>query len=86
MTNIFNKVVDAIIMNSELTAALMLVKFLYHPAAPLKSSASQHATQPDGYLVLKKRLQEKSVSWANILLPCEYKWKDRDVNLYDVSI
>ena len=86
MTAIFNKVVNAIITNSELTTASMLVEFLHRPAVQPKSSVGQNATRPDSYLVLKKRLQEGNVSWADFSLSCEYKRNDEEVDLYDVSI
>ena len=41
--------------------------------------------RPDYYLVLKQRL-DNDVSWADILLPCEYKKKDWNKDLVDISI
>lgn len=86
MTDIFNKVVDAIIANSELKSASMMVEFLHQPNKSPVSSATHNQTRPDGYLVLKNRLLTRDVSWADILLPCEYKRKDNNSDLYDVSI
>ena len=84
ITDIFNKVVDAIVVNSELTTPSIVVQFLNHPDKPPTSSARQNKPRPDSYLVLKERQGKES--WADIVLSCEYKRKDKEVDLYDVSI
>ena len=53
---IFDKVVDTIVANSELTEASDLVQFLYEPDKPSTSSDKRNATRPDGYLVWKARV------------------------------
>jgi hypothetical protein len=39
----------------------------------LMSADRHNATRPDGYMLVKDRLQERTVSWADVLLLCEYK-------------
>jgi hypothetical protein len=41
---------------------------------------------PDRYLLVKDRSQEKTVSWANVVLSCEYKRIEMAEELDDVSI
>ena len=86
IADIFNKVVDAIIVNSELATDSILVQFLHKPAKPRVSRTEKNATEPHACLMLKQRLQEDVVSWADVLLPCQYKRKDREDELYNVSI
>jgi len=50
-------------------------------------SADRHnATRPDGYLLVKNRMQGKTVSWADVVFSCEYKLKDGDKHLDDVRV
>ena len=58
MADIFNKVVDAIIGNSELATDTVLVQFLHKPAKPRMSRTEKNATRPHACLMLKQRLQD----------------------------
>jgi hypothetical protein len=88
MPYIFSKIVEAIIANSDskLTASDCSVDFLQNPTMAPMSSDRHNATRPDGYLLVKDRLQERTVSWADVLLSCEYKREEGDEELDDVSI
>ena len=50
-------------------------------------SADRHnATRPDGYLLAKDRMQEQTVSRADVVLSCEYKRNDGNEKLDIVSV
>jgi hypothetical protein len=85
---IFDKIVDAIIMNSNstLTARDRSVDFLQNPTMAPTSSERHNASRPDGYLLVKDRALVERVSWADILLSCEYKREEGPEELDDVSI
>jgi hypothetical protein len=84
--NIFKKVVDAIMATSHLTEEGCLIDFSQNPNMAPKSADRHNATRPDGYLLIKDRLQPGTVSWADVVLSCEYKLKDGAEELDDVSI
>ena len=83
---IFSKIVDTIITNSKLTSDNCLIEFLQNPAMVPELIERHNMTRPDGYLVLKDRREGDAVSWADILLSCEYKRKDKLEDSDDVSI
>ncbi|KAF9508712.1 hypothetical protein BS47DRAFT_1365754 [Hydnum rufescens UP504] len=60
----------------EPTAKDCSVNLDQNPSRALTSAASHNATRPDGYLLLKDRLNDKVISWVDIALSCEYKWED----------
>ena len=86
LSDIFNKVVDTIIDNSNLTTHDWLIQFLQNPAMAPTSAERHNMTRPDGYLVLKDKDKGAMVSWSDILLSCEYKQKDSLEDLDDVSL
>jgi hypothetical protein len=88
MPDIFKKVVEAIIANSSfnLTSRDCSADFLQNPTMAPMSADRHNATQPDGYLLVKNRIQGETVSWADIVLSCEYKCKDGNEQLDDVSV
>ena len=86
LPEIFNKVVEKITANSMLAADNCLVEFLHNPTMAPTSIERHNMTRPDGYLVLKDGGNGKLVSWADVLLSCEYKRKDGPEDLDDVSI
>lgn len=85
LPEIFNKVVEKITANSALATDNCLVEFLHNPTMAPTSVERHNMTRPDGYLVLKDR-DKKLVSWADVLLSCEYKPKDGPKYLDDVRI
>jgi hypothetical protein len=86
MTNIFTKAVDAIIKHSDLTDSPRSIDFLQNPNSAPKSAERHNATKPDGYLLVKDRLEQGVVSWADVVLSCEYKKEEGDEHLDDVSL
>jgi hypothetical protein len=50
-----------------------------------KSADRHNATRPDGYLLVKDKVQPGIVSWADVVLSCEYKRENGDEELDDVS-
>lgn len=88
MPDIFKKVVDAIIANSSfnLTSPDCSTDFLQNPTMAPMSADRHNATRPDGYLLVKDRIQRETVSWADVVLSCEYKCKDGNEQLDDVSV
>jgi hypothetical protein len=87
LPDIFKKVVDAIIANSnsKLTKRDCSVDFLQNPNMAPMSADRHNATRPDGYMVLKSRSQQGTISWANVVLSCEYKQNGGVEDLDDVS-
>jgi hypothetical protein len=87
MTHIFDSVVDAIIStpNSRLTADNCLIDFLQNPTIAPTSSERRNTAKPDGYFLLKDRSDKNTISWADVVLSCEYKLKGRREDLDDVS-
>jgi hypothetical protein len=75
LPDIFKKVVDAIITNwnSKLTQNDCSIDFLQNSNMAPMSADRHNATRPDGYMVLKRRFQGGTVSWADVVLSCEYK-------------
>ena len=88
ITNIFKKVVDAIIKHSDpdLTKDRCSIDFLQNPNGTPKSEDRHNSSRPDGYLLVKNRLEEHTVSWADVVLSCEYKKQGSDEQLDDVSL
>jgi len=86
MTNIFTKVVNAIIKHSDLTDSRCSIDFLQNPNSAPKSAERHTATKPDGYLLVKDRLEQGVVSWADVVLSCEYKKEGGDEQLDDVRL
>ena len=84
---IFAKVVEAIIANShaKLTKHDRSIDFLQNPNRAPTSTERHNASRPDGYLLVKNR-KPGPVLWADVVLSCEYKRKDGDEELDDVSI
>ena len=78
---------DILVASSDLATTPVLVQYLHvEPSETLGSSGSkQNTSKPDGYLVLKQRLEKDSVLWPDIVLPCEYKNTDGKNCLIDVS-
>jgi hypothetical protein len=62
-----------------------MVDLLHSPSMAPISSLWSNAIRPDGYLLLKDRSQGEAVSWADVVLACEYKRKDGNEELDDVS-
>ena len=85
--DIFTQVVDEIVANSQskLTKADRSTDFVQNPSRAPTSVERHNASRPDGYLLVKDR-KPGSVSWADVVLSCEYKRKDGDEELDDVSI
>ena len=75
MSNIFRKVVAAVIKSSplNLTDKSCLIDFLQNPTLAPKSAERYNSSRPDGYMLVKDRLQAETVSWADVVLSCEYK-------------
>jgi hypothetical protein len=75
LPDIFKKVVDAIITNSnsKLTKHDCSIDFLQNSNMAPMSADRHNATRPDGYMVLKSRFEDGTVSWADVVLSCEYK-------------
>ena len=95
MPDIFTKVVAAVAANSggRLKEENRTVDFLQNPSRAPTSADRCNENRPDGYMVLKDRNKEMSkdrkseeILWADIALSCEYKRKDRDMDLNDVCI
>jgi hypothetical protein len=86
IVNIFKKVTDVISATSHLTQVDSLIHFAQNPNMTPKSADRHNATRPDGYLLVKDRLQPGTVSWADVVLSCEYKLEDGAEELDDVSI
>jgi hypothetical protein len=90
MAEIFKGVIDAIIANSDskLTAVDWSTEFVQNPSRAPTSADRYNATRPDGYLLVKDRVDMSGniVSWADIALSCEYKRKDGTDELDDASI
>lgn len=86
MTNIFTKAVDAIIKHSNLTDSRRSTDFLQNPNSAPKSMERHNATKPDGYLLVKDRLEQGVVSWADVVISCEYKKDGGDEQLDDVRL
>jgi len=57
LPDIFKKVVDAIIANSKLKKDHCIIDFLQNPNMEPKSADRHNATRPDGYLLVKDRVQ-----------------------------
>lgn len=53
LSHISNKVVDAIITNSQLTMASKLLKYLHEPRKMPVTNGIYNKPRPDGYLILK---------------------------------
>jgi hypothetical protein len=70
----------------KLTARDCSVDFLQNPNMAPKSSDRHNTSKPDGYLLMKDRVREDTVSWADVVLSCEYKREDGNEELDDVSI
>jgi hypothetical protein len=85
---IFKKVVDAIILNSQtkLTKEHSLINFLQNPNRVLTLAKRYNASQPDGYMLVNDRLHPEVVLWGDVVLLCEYKRKDGDEELDDVHV
>jgi hypothetical protein len=88
VSDIFRKVVAAVIKNltSNLTAKSCSIDFLQNPTMAPKSADRHNASRPDGYMLVKDRFQEETISWAVVVLSCEYKRKEGDEDLDDVTI
>jgi hypothetical protein len=88
MSDIFRKVVTAVIKNStsNLTVMSCSIDFLQNPTITPKSADRHNASRPDGYMLAKDRLQGEIVSWADVVLSCEYKRKEGDEDLDDVTM
>jgi hypothetical protein len=88
MSDIFNATVTAIIEDSNLnfTARDCALDFLQNPNITPKSSDRGNTSKPDGYLLMKDRVREDKVSWADVVLSCEYKREGGVEELDDVSI
>jgi hypothetical protein len=76
--DIFTQVVDEIVANSQskLTKGDRSTDFVQNPSRAPTSAERHNASRPDGYLLVKDRK----------VLSCEYKRKDGDEELDDVSI
>jgi len=88
MPDIFKKVVEAIIAtsNSRLTSDDCTIDFVQNPSMAPMSADRTNATRPDGYMLMKNRQKGgKSESWSDVVLSSEYKPKDGDEQLDDVS-
>jgi RecB family endonuclease NucS len=85
--DLFKKVVDAIILNSQtkLTKEDCSIDFLQNPNRAPTSAERYNASRPDGYMLVNDRLSAEVVSWSDVVLSCEYKRKDGDEELDDVS-
>jgi hypothetical protein len=83
---IFRRVVEAIIANSDRTKDDRSVDFLQNPTRVPISAERHNLSRPDGYLVLKDRNEKESLRWADIVLSCEYKRKEGIDDLDDVRI
>jgi hypothetical protein len=90
MTEIFKNIVAAVISNSDLklTADDCSLELEQNPSMAPTSADRYNATRPDGYLVVKDRLDVNGniPSWADIDLSCECKQKDGSDELDDASI
>jgi hypothetical protein len=88
ITNIFKKVVDAIIKHSDtdLTGDCSLINFLQNPNSTPKSEDRHNSSRHDGYMLVKDRLDKRAVSWADVVLSCEYKKQGGDEQLDDVRL
>jgi hypothetical protein len=88
VSDIFSKVVAAVIKNStsNLNAKNCSVDFLQNPTMSPKSADRHNASRPDGYMLVKDRLQGETVSWSDVVLSCEYKRKEGDEDLDDVTM
>ena len=89
---IFNKVVDVIVANSD-GKLKSTVDFLQNPTRAPTSAERYNESRPDGYLVLKDRTTKRTkdgknedILWADVALSCEYKRKDGVDELDDVRI
>jgi hypothetical protein len=85
MERIFRKVIEAIIANSK-SKLTCSVEFVQNPSKAPKSVDKYGATRPDGYMLVKDRLDKQNVSWGDVVLSCEYKRKDRIKDLNDACI
>jgi hypothetical protein len=88
MAEIFKKIVGAVIMSSssKLTVDDCSIELVHNPSIAPMSADRYNATRPDGYLLVKDRLGGVNISWADVVLSCEYKWKDGIEELDDASI
>ena|ERR1700734_3359086 len=88
MSNIFRKVVAAVIKNSpsNLTDKSCSIDFLQNPTLAPKSAERHNASRLDGYMLVKGRLQAETLSWADVVLSCEYKRQEGDEDLDDVTM
>jgi hypothetical protein len=86
--DIFKKVVDAIILNSQtkLTKENCSIDFLQNPNRAPTSAERYNGSRPDGYMLVNDRVNPEVVSWSDVVLSCEYKRKDGDEELDDVSV
>lgn len=87
ISEIFTKVVEAIIANSQakLTERDRSTDYLQNPNRAPTSTERHNASRPDGFLLLKDRNQG-ALSWADVAVSCEYKRKDGDDELDDARI
>lgn len=87
ISEIFMKVVEAIIVNSQakLTERDRSTDYLQNPNRAPMSTKRHNASRPDGFLLLKDRNQG-ALSWADVAVLCEYKRKDGDDELDDARI
>ncbi|KAF9513153.1 hypothetical protein BS47DRAFT_1362609 [Hydnum rufescens UP504] len=76
ITNIFDNIITAIIVNTKLTTDEWSVELVQNPSRAPTSAERYNTTRPDGYLLLKDRSDSGSISWADIALSCEYKQGD----------
>lgn len=61
--------------------------FLQNPNLAPTLADRDNKSRPDGYLVLRNKEDDgNNVRWANIVLSCEYKWKDDVEESNDVRI
>ena len=86
--DIFKKVVDAMILNSQtkLTKEHCSIDFLQNPNRAPTSAERYNASRPDGYMVVNDRLNAEVISWSDVVLSWGYKRKDGDEELDDVSV
>ena len=88
LPDIFKNEVNAIIANSNSTLNQHNYSaiFLQNPNIAPTSAYRHNMTRPDGYMVLKSRLQGNTLSWADVVLSSEYKHHDQSEDLDDVYL
>ncbi len=86
MTHIFDSVIEVIIAtpNSRLTADKCLIDFLQNLTTALTLSERHNTAKPGGYFLVKDWSDKNTISWADVVLSCEYKLKDLCEDLDDV--